>query len=118
MQSELEYIFEQIWNERFPNLPLETEVRFCPKRRFRFDFLEPKSKVAIEINGGNYARGRHTRPQALESEYEKILLAASLGYTYIILTESMIYNEEKDFLGTMETIIGSKINGYFQALQK
>ncbi len=112
MQSELECLFEQIWNETYPDFPLQSEVKFYPNRRFRFDFLEPRSKVAIEINGGNYAQGRHTRASALESEYEKMLLAASCGYTYIILTYNMIENDgEKGFLATIEGIIRSKISG-------
>ena len=91
--SSLELKFDFLWNQLYPNIDLETEVKLIPKRRFRFDYVHHPSKTAIEVNGGNYIRGRHTRASGLENEYEKIRLAAKLGYQTIIISGSQI-NEE------------------------
>lgn len=68
-------------------LPMpEPEVRFCPPRRFRFDWAWVEEKVALEIQGGIFTHGRHTRGAALLAEHEKLNLAASLGYRVFYAT--------------------------------
>ena len=56
------------------------EYPFCSGRRWRFDFAWPDQKVALEVQGGNWKRGRHTRAAALLKEYEKLNAAACLGW--------------------------------------
>lgn len=92
-QSNLENQFITLWESLFPEIKLDTEVKLIPQRRFRFDFVHRLSKVAIEINGGNWSRGRHTRASALLSEYEKINLAQMEGYQIFILNNEMITEE-------------------------
>ena len=38
-----------------------TELKFHPSRKFRFDYAWPEHRVAVEINGGAWSGGRHTR---------------------------------------------------------
>ena len=60
IKSPLAAKFEQAW--RIIGGPdLDTEVRFCPDRLWRFDYAHYVSKVAIEINGGTRRGGRHNR---------------------------------------------------------
>jgi hypothetical protein len=40
---------------------VEFEHRFHPVRRWRFDAAFPARKVAVELDGGIFAAGRHTR---------------------------------------------------------
>jgi hypothetical protein len=61
-------------------IPVEAEYRFHPTRKFRFDFAIPASKVALEVQGGLFNGGRHTRGAALLKEYEKMNLAACAGW--------------------------------------
>jgi len=91
--SNLESKFLLLWEKKYPELLLGREQRIIPNRRFCFDFAHLSSKVAIEINGGNWVRGRHTRPAQLNKEYEKINLAQSYGYVVFILDNHMI-NED------------------------
>ena len=56
------------------------EYRFHPTRRWRFDFAIPSAKVAVEINGAIWTRGRHARGSGLVKEYEKMRAAAILGW--------------------------------------
>lgn len=56
------------------------EWRFCPPRRFRFDFAWPGDKVAMEVDGGGFINGRHSRGAGMRSDCEKSALAAQLGW--------------------------------------
>jgi hypothetical protein len=49
-------------------------------RKHRFDFCWPAQRVYLEIDGGNWTGGRHTRPEALARDYEKRNLATLLGW--------------------------------------
>jgi hypothetical protein len=62
------------------------EFRFAPPRRWRFDwvFLSPDGGgVALEIEGGVWTKGRHTRPAGFIKDIEKYNAAAILGYRVI-----------------------------------
>jgi len=72
-------------------LPMpEREVRFCPTRRFRFDFCWPGLKTAIELNGGVWTRGRHLRGQGYINDLKKLNLAVKLGWRVLQYTPDMI----------------------------
>ena len=88
--SSAERKFAETWLLLYPQIDLHSEHRFCPPRRFRFDFAHLDSKIAIEINGGNWGRGRHTNPLALNSEYEKLNLAVVHGWRVFVLSPEMI----------------------------
>ena len=48
------------------------EYRFArPDRLWRSDVAWPRVRVALEIQGGNWTHGRHCRPSAMQSEYDK-----------------------------------------------
>lgn len=93
MSSQLETEFYHLWCLLYPDTPLQKEVPLIPKRKFRFDFVHQFSKTAIEINGGNWVNGRHTRASALGKEYEKINLAQMEGYRLFLLNNEMITPE-------------------------
>ena len=92
-RSHLEELFELHWEQLYPDVDLWAEQRLIPNRRFRFDFVHYPSRTAIEVNGGNWSNGRHTRAGALNQEYEKILLATLEGYVVVFLSQDQI-NEE------------------------
>lgn len=56
------------------------EHRFHPDRRWRFDYAWVDQKLAIEVQGGIWTRGRHTRGAALLKEWEKLNTAALMGW--------------------------------------
>lgn len=68
----------------------ETEYRFHPKRKWRFDFAFPEQKVAIEIEGGTFAKSRHTTGTGYEKDCEKYNTAILNGWRVFRFTGRMI----------------------------
>lgn len=57
-----------------------TEHRFHSTRRWRFDLAWPDRKVAVEIDGGGWVNGRHSRGGGIEKDAEKFAEATLLGW--------------------------------------
>lgn len=68
------------------------EHKFHPTRRWRFDFAYLKSKIAIEVEGGTWTKGRHTTGSGFEKDCEKYNEAALLGWKVFRFTGSMVKN--------------------------
>jgi len=56
------------------------EHRFHPVRKWRFDVAWPDQKVAMEVEGGAWTKGRHTRGKGFISDMEKYNTAALMGW--------------------------------------
>lgn len=74
----------------------EVEFRFAYPRKWRFDFCWYGGKVALEVNGGIFIRGRHNQGAALLKEWEKLNCAAVMGYR-------ILYCQPND-LCTLDTV--------------
>ena len=61
----------------------EREYKFHPERCWRFDFAYPAIKLAIEVDGGVYKSGRHTRGKGWEEDAIKLAEAVILGWTVL-----------------------------------
>jgi hypothetical protein len=70
------------------------EYRFSPPRRWRFDWAWPEAKVALEVQGGVFTAGRHTRGAALMKEHEKVNTAAFLGWRLFYCTPRQVADSE------------------------
>jgi hypothetical protein len=69
--------FELLWKS-LGGGELKREHKFADGRRFRFDYYSTTG-VAIELEGGVWTRGRHTRPSGFLNDMEKYNLASSMG---------------------------------------
>lgn len=107
--STLAQNFANIWLERYPDIDLQTEVKFVHNRRYRADFgfvpniVWIKGKpvanapgVLIEVDGGIHAI-------KFKQDNQKEAIALQLGFTYFRLTEETL--EFK--LGAIATAIKS-----------
>jgi very-short-patch-repair endonuclease len=70
----------------------ETEWRFAPPRRWRFDYAWVEHKVALEVDGGVWLKspGRHTRGSGWVKDTEKLNTAASMGWRMMRCTPDQI----------------------------
>ena len=59
------------------------EHRFHPVRKFRFDYAWPDAQVALEVEGGVWTGGRHTRGTGFLRDMEKYNHAAVRGW-YVV----------------------------------
>jgi hypothetical protein len=65
-------------------LPIPTpEFKFANDRKFRFDYCWQTEMVALEVEGGVWKAGRHTRGSGFIKDMEKYNLAACKGYRLI-----------------------------------
>jgi hypothetical protein len=67
-----------------------TEHRFHPTRRWRFDYAWPELKIAVEVHGGTYTNGRHTRGGGFTVDREKMNEAAIYGWTVLEVTAAHV----------------------------
>ncbi len=63
----------------------EREYRFHPTRRWRFDFAWPelRYKLAVEVDGGLWVAGRHSRGAGQLADMEKNAAALLLGWRIV-----------------------------------
>ena len=78
-------------------IPFEAEVKFHPDRRWRADFMigqnfawPVRGRFLIEVDGGSYVAGRHTRGAGFEKDAEKLNAAAELGFRVLRYTPRMV----------------------------
>lgn len=74
------------------------EFRFAPPRRWRFDYCWPIEKLALEVQGGLFVHGRHSRGAALLKEHEKLNTAAAMGYRVLFTTPDQLLAEGPDLV--------------------
>lgn len=58
----------------------ETEFRFHPERKWRFDFAWPEKKIALEVDGGIWIGGGHNRGAQIKKTWEKENEAHCMGW--------------------------------------
>lgn len=59
------------------------EHRFHPVRRWRFDYAWIEHKVALEVEGGVWTGGRHTRGAGFVGDMEKYNAAVLAGWRVV-----------------------------------
>lgn len=86
--------FAELWRMLSGLPPLEREYKFASDigRKFRFDFADIRSQVAVEIDGNAWhtlGGGRH----GSDADREKMNLAASLGWRVFHFSPKMLNDD-------------------------
>jgi len=68
-----------------------SEFRFAPPRKWRFDWAWPEWKLAVEIEGGAWVRGRHNRGKGFIGDLEKYNAATILGWAVLRVTPQHVH---------------------------
>ena len=72
----------------------EREWKFCAGRRWRFDFALMEPRIGIEIDGGAWSQGRHTRGKGFIADMEKQNFAVLLGWRVLRFTPQQVIKGE------------------------
>ena len=82
---------ELLFHMKAVKLPApRTQYRFAPPRRWTFDFCWPDLMLALEVEGGIWTKGRHTRGKGYEKDCEKYNEAALAGFRLLRVTTGMV----------------------------
>jgi len=92
--SRLERRFELLWHA-VDGPTLQSEFRFHPIRKWRADYAHLESRTLIELEGGVWVGGRHTRAAGFVADAEKYLEATLAGWRVLRLVDRQL---------TMETV--------------
>lgn len=104
--SSLERTFHTYWNMFAQNAPQPVrEYRFQPPRRWRFDLAWPEQKIAIELEGGIWTGGRHTRGKGFEADCEKYNMAALMGWRVLRYTSTMLERDPLSIIGQIQWLL-------------
>ena len=64
-------------------IAFEQEFKFHPKRKWRADFHLVEKMILVEVEGGIWSGGRHTRGKGYLGDMEKYNAATVMGYRVI-----------------------------------
>jgi len=93
MTTQRDLIYLEALKMEWPYVDWTREHRFHPERKWRFDFAAPNAQVAIEIEGGVFVRGRHSRGKGMIADMHKYNSATSRGWKVIRVTPQMFEGE-------------------------
>lgn len=71
-----------------------TELRFHATRKWRFDYAWPDHKIALEIEGGAWTNGRHTRGAGFIADMAKYNAAQEIGWRVFRVTPDQAITTE------------------------
>ena len=90
VESKLEETFAWHLSQALPRFPYVREYKFCPNRRWRADFVFVEQNLIVEVEGGIWTDGRHTRGSGFEKDCEKYNAAVIAGFRVLRVTGAQI----------------------------
>lgn len=63
---------------------------FHPARKWRFDFSWPAQRLAMEVDGGTWTNGAHSRGSGVEKDCEKLAHAVINGWRVMRCTTDQV----------------------------
>ena len=88
-KSHLETAFANLWRVLASDMPAPVrELQFAPPRRWKFDFAWPAEnhRLAVEIEGGIWTKGRHSRGKGITADAEKYNFATLANWRVLRYT--------------------------------
>jgi very-short-patch-repair endonuclease len=75
---------------RANGINFDREVPLIAGRKYRYDFVLPKFRIAIEVHGAIWQQGAHARGAGLERDYLKGNAAVLAGYCYLQFSTAQV----------------------------
>jgi len=88
-KSKLEFTMEL--HLKAAGVAYETEYHFHPERKWRFDFAIPAERIGIEVEGGIWTQGAHTRGTGFSEDCEKYNAATIEGWSVLRYTAKTLH---------------------------
>lgn len=80
-----------IWQVEKIGLPTPTaQYRFAPPRRWTVDLAFEADRLMVEVDGGSWIGGRHTRGAGFENDCVKYAEAVIRGWRVLRVTTKMV----------------------------
>lgn len=96
---------------RKPEFTYVREWRFDLSRLWKFDFAWPMLKVAVEIEGGTFGGGRHTRGAAYQADCRKYNAAQQQGWVVLrYTTNDLVKKNILSTVGQVESVLLDRFN--------
>ena len=77
-------------------------------RKWRFDFAWPEAKVALEVEGGLFVRGKHSTGVGIQRDIDKHNMALALGWAVARASNKMVEdNRAADIVRTLLILRGA-----------
>lgn len=92
-----------------PGKGLRARLRERGLQDWRFDRAWPDLKIAVEIDGGNWMGGRHTRGAGFEGDLRKINCAQDMGWLVYRYTISMLERDSVGCIRQVENAVYSRL---------
>lgn len=125
--SDLEKAFARAWLQWCPGIPAPVtqfseippwldylhEVRKKAKPRsrpWRADFCWPAQRIVLEVQGGAFSGGRHTRGVGFSTDMQKSLLLQSSGWLFLALTADMISQKDGHWILQVRKAVESRLS--------
>lgn len=100
LEDEFFYYWEQYGNSAIVHRDIEGEGRehvyLIPDNDARFDFVFPQYKIAVEVQGGTWIKGAHSRGKGQTRDARKNNLAAAEGWQTLTFTSDMLARDAYD----------------------
>lgn len=109
MSSSLERTFMFFWRALAPDLPEPVaEYRIIPDRRWRWDFCWPDQRLAVELQGGIWQYGAHTRPRGVQRDIEKARAATLAGWRVLAFTSDDLDDNPEECIDQVRAVLAQE----------
>ena len=72
----------------------ETQAMLIPGRKWRWDFAWPSKRLAVEIQGGIWTRGKHGRGSGIVNDMDKLNAATLAGWRVLQFANTHVRSGE------------------------
>jgi len=84
---------------------IRKQLKVLGWRNWHFDLAWPEQKVAVELEGGTWSQGRHTRGKGYAEDCVKYNVAVELGWRVLRYTRDQIEDQPWHMLAQIRRVV-------------